>query len=70
MALKSHHDLHFCDCCVPFNQVQHRADFQQGMESVSQFKMNTVTKTYWLIYAAAMVTTLSRGILFSVTELI
>ena len=27
-----------------------RADFQQGMESLSSFKMN-----YWLIYAAATV---------------
>ena len=32
-----------------------RADFQQGMESVSEFKMNTVTENYWLIHAAAMV---------------
>ena len=32
-----------------------RADFQQGMESVSWFKMNTVTEIYWLIYAAATV---------------
>ena len=32
-----------------------RADSQQGMESVSQFKMNTVTEHYWLIYAAATV---------------
>ena len=32
-----------------------RADFQQGMESVLEFKMNTVTDNYWLIYAAAMV---------------
>ena len=32
-----------------------RADFQQGMESVSSFKMNTVTENYWLIYAAATV---------------
>ena len=30
-----------------------RADFQQGMESVSYIKMNTVTEKYWLIYAAA-----------------
>ena len=29
-----------------------RADFQQGMESVSKFKMNIVTENYWLIYAA------------------
>ena len=29
-----------------------RADFQQGMESVSSFKINTVTENYWLIYAA------------------
>ena len=40
-----------------------RADFQQGMESVSQFKKNTVTEIYWLIYAAATV-------IFSVNELI
>ena len=32
-----------------------RADFQQGMESVSKFKMNTVTENYWLIYAAATI---------------
>ena len=25
------------------------ADFQQGMESVSEFKINTVTENYWLI---------------------
>ena len=25
--------------------------FKQGMESVSEFKMNTVTEIYWLIYA-------------------
>ena len=24
-----------------------RGDFQQGMESVSKFKMNTVTENYW-----------------------
>ena len=24
------------------------ADIQQGMESVSYFKMNTVTENYWL----------------------
>ena len=29
--------------------------FQQGMESVSYFKMNTVTEKYWLMYAAATV---------------
>ena len=29
------------------------ADYQQGMESVSEFKMNTVTEIYWLVYAAA-----------------
>ena len=28
---------------------------QQGMESVSQIKMNTVTVTYWFICAAATV---------------
>ena len=32
-----------------------RGDFKQGMESVSLFKMNTVTENYWLISAAAMV---------------
>ena len=32
-----------------------RADFQQGMELVSSFKMNTVAENYWLIYAAATV---------------
>ena len=31
------------------------ADFQQGMESVSYFKMDTVTENYWLIYAVAKV---------------
>ena len=31
-----------------------RADFEQGMESVST-NMNTVTGNYWLIYAAATV---------------
>ena len=33
-----------------------RADFQQGIESMSLYKMNTVTENYWLIYAAATVT--------------
>ena len=48
-----------------------RADFQQGMESVSSFTMNTVTEHYRLIYAAAMVIMhLSCGVLLSVTELI
>ena len=32
-----------------------RADFQQGMESVSWSKMNTVTENYWLIYATTTV---------------
>ena len=32
-----------------------RADFQQGMELVSQFKVNTMTDNYWLMYAAATV---------------
>ena len=32
-----------------------RAGFRQGMESVSLFKMNTLTANYWLIYAAATV---------------
>ena len=31
------------------------ADFQQGMESVSLFKMNTATENYKVIYASAMV---------------
>ena len=35
------------------------ADFQQGMELVSLFKVNTVTENYRLIYAAA--TVISRG---------
>ena len=30
-------------------------DFQQGMESVSSFKMNTVTENYWLMYAATVI---------------
>ena len=30
-----------------------RADFQQGMESVSYFRINTVTENYWLNYSAA-----------------
>ena len=47
------------------------ADLQQGMESVSQFKMNTVTENYWLVYAAATVIwPYHVGVLFSVTELI
>ena len=37
------------------NIITIRADFQQCMESVSEFKINTVTDNYWLIYAAAMV---------------
>ena len=37
------------------NIVMVRADFQQGMESVSYFKMSTVTENVWLIYAAASV---------------
>ena len=41
-----------------------RADFQQGMESVSKFKMSTVTENYWRIM------TLPCGVLFPVTELI
>ena len=32
-----------------------RADFQQGMESVSSFTMNPVTENYWLVYAASTV---------------
>ena len=32
-----------------------RAHFRQGMESMSSFKINTVTENYWLIYAAATV---------------
>ena len=42
-----------------------RTDFQQGIESVSYFKMNTVTENYWLIFAA---TTYDLGVL--VTEFI
>ena len=62
-------------CC--FLKVQYR-HFQHGMESMSYFKMNTVTGNYWLIYAVATVIiiiitctymTLSCGVLFSVTEL-
>ena len=46
-----------------------KADFQQDMESVSKFKMKTVTENYWLIYAAAtVIMTLSCGVLFSVTS--
>ena len=43
--------------------VTSRVDFQQGMESLSLFKMNTVTQNYWLIYAAA--TVIVWGINFS-----
>ena len=35
--------------------VTNKADFQQGMELVSLFKMNTVTENDWLVYAAATV---------------
>ena len=45
-----------------------REDFQQGMESALKFKMNTATKTNWLVYAAAtVIMTLSCAVLFSVT---
>ena len=55
--------------CSRAASLQYRAAFQQGMESVSSFKMNTVTENYRLIYAAATVIW-SCGVLFSVTELI
>ena len=45
-----------------------RADFQQGMESVSYFKKNTVTEIDSLIYAAAtviMIMTFVWGIILS-----
>ena len=45
--------------------VMIRADFQQGMESASLFKMNTATDDYWL-----KILTLSCGVSFSVTVLI
>ena len=42
-----------------------RADFQQGMESVSSFKMNTVTENYWLIlYSTNGNMTLSCGVYY------
>ena len=48
-----------------------RADFQQGMESVSQFKMNTVTeKLLAHLCSSNGNMTLSCGVLFPVTELI
>ena len=43
-------------CLKGTNTVTIRAEFQHGMESMSYFKMNTVTKNYWLIYAAAIMT--------------
>ena len=47
------------------NIITIRADFQQGMESMSSFKINTVTENYWLIYAAAtVIMTLSVGYCF------
>ena len=48
--------------------VTTRADTQQGMESGSQFKMNTVTEIYLQQQRYNM--TLSFGVLFSVAELI
>ena len=33
------------------------ADVQQGMESVSSFKINTVTEKYWLIHATMRIST-------------
>ena len=46
----------FSKCLLKRNSVVTiRADLQQGMETVSSFKINTVTENYWLIYAAAMV---------------
>ena len=52
--------------CLPI-----RADFQQGMESVSEFKMNTVTENYCLILCSSNGNmTLSCEVLFSVIELI
>ena len=48
-----------------------RADFKQGMESMSEFKMNTVTENYRVVYAPATVISLwGTGMLFSVTDLI
>ena len=41
--------------CERDNIVTNRADFEQGMESMSYFKMNTVTENHRLIYAAATV---------------
>ena len=46
-----------------------RADFQQGMETMSMLKMNIVTESYWLIYAAAT-DDFIMWVLSSVTELI
>ena len=46
--------------------LSHRADFEQGMESVSLFKMNTATEYYWLIYAATIIYDLIKwGIIYS-----
>ena len=43
----------------------------EGMQSVSSFKMNTVTENYWLTNATAtvIIMTLSCGVLFLITEL-
>ena len=49
------------------------ADFQQGMESVSEFKMNTVTEKWKLLAHFCSSTsniTSSCGVLFSITEII
>ena len=43
------------------------------MESVSWFKMNSVTENYWFIYmyaAVMVIITFTCGVLFSITELI
>ena len=42
-----------------------RTDFQQGMELVPLFKMNTVTENYWLIYAAATAATAATVIIMT-----
>ena len=47
-----------------------RADFQQGMESVFWFKMNTDWKILAHLYSSNSNMTLSFVVLFSVTELI
>ena len=48
-----------------------RADFQQGMELVSYFKMNTMTEQLLAHLCSSKGNmTFSCGVLFSVTELI